>query len=69
MAGKVRRTNATLLRSRMNGNVHVRFWSRAGMATFRLRQRRQVMGMTPDREVGRMPNAETILGLIREDLS
>ena len=26
----------------MNGNVHVRFWSRAGMATSRLRQRPQL---------------------------
>jgi hypothetical protein len=32
-------TTAKVLRSRMNGNVHVRFCSRAGMATSRLRQR------------------------------
>ena len=50
----------------MNGHVHVRFWSRAGMATSRLRQRRQVMGMTPDREVCRVQNAETMLGIIRD---
>ena len=36
---KVRMTHATLLRSRMNGNVHVRFCSRVGVATPRLRQR------------------------------
>jgi len=34
-----RMTRATLLRSRMNGNVHVRFCSRVGVATSRLRQR------------------------------
>ena len=39
LVAKVRMTHATLLRSRMNGNVHVRFWSRVGVATPRLRQR------------------------------
>ena len=39
LVAKVRMTHATLLRSRMNGNVHVRFWSRVGRATSRLRQR------------------------------
>ena len=39
LAAQVRMTRATLLRSRMNGNVHVRFCSRVGMATSRLRQR------------------------------
>ena len=38
-AAQVRMTNAMLLRSRMKPKLHVRFWSRAGMATFRLRQR------------------------------
>src|SRR5215471_12625196 len=36
---QVRMTHATLLRSRMNGNVHVRFCSRVEVATPRLRQR------------------------------
>jgi hypothetical protein len=35
-------THATLLRSRMNGNVQVRFCSRVEVATPRLRQRAQV---------------------------
>jgi hypothetical protein len=39
LVAQVRMTRATLLRSRMNGNVHVRFCSRVGMATSRLRQR------------------------------
>jgi RNA-directed DNA polymerase len=39
LVAKVRMTRATLLRSRMNGNVHVRFCSRVGVATSRLRQR------------------------------
>src|SRR5712664_4577370 len=38
-ASQVRMTHATLLRSRMNGNVHVRFCSRVEVATPRLRQR------------------------------
>src|SRR5213592_974600 len=42
LVAKVRMTHATLLRSRMNGNVHVRFCSRVGVATSRLRQRPQV---------------------------
>ena len=42
LVAQVRMTRATLLRSRMNGNVHVRFCSRVGMATSRLRQRRQL---------------------------
>jgi len=45
LVAQVRMTRATLLRSRMNGNVHVRFCSRVGMATSRLRQRGQVGGM------------------------
>src|SRR5437764_1469931 len=40
LVARVRMTHATLLRSRMNGNVHVRFCSRVGVATSRLRQRR-----------------------------
>ena len=39
LVAKVRMTHATLLRSRMNGNVHVRLCSRVGVATSRLRQR------------------------------
>ena len=39
LVAQVRMTRATLLRSRMNGNVHVRFWSRVEVATPRLRQR------------------------------
>src|SRR5215831_2624309 len=39
LVAKVRMTHATLLRSRMNGNVHVRFCSRVEVATPRLRQR------------------------------
>src|SRR5215475_10463353 len=39
LVAQVRMTRATLLRSRMNGNVHVRFCSRVGVATSRLRQR------------------------------
>src|SRR5215475_7382762 len=39
LVAQVHMTRATLLRSRMNGNVHVRFCSRVGMATSRLRQR------------------------------
>jgi len=39
LVAQVRMTRATLLRSRMNGNVHVRFCSRVGMATSRLRPR------------------------------
>src|SRR5574341_1297907 len=42
LVAKVRMTHATLLRSRMNGNVHVRFCSRVEVATPRLRQRPQV---------------------------
>jgi hypothetical protein len=42
LVAQVRMTHATLLRSRMNGNVHVRFCSRVGVATSRLRQRGQV---------------------------
>ena len=50
LVAKVRMTHATLLRSRMNGNVHVRFCSRVGMATSRLRQRPEGEG----RETGQM---------------
>ena len=39
LVAQVRMTRATLLRSRMNGNVHVRLCSRVGVATSRLRQR------------------------------
>src|SRR2546423_7794140 len=39
LVAQVRMTHATLLRSRMNGNVHVRFCSRVEVATPRLRQR------------------------------
>src|SRR5262245_62671669 len=42
LVAQVRMIRATLLRSRMNGNVHVRLCSRVGMATSRLRQRAQV---------------------------
>ena len=42
LVAKVRMTHATLLRSRMNGNVHVRFCSRVEVATPRLRRRRQL---------------------------
>ncbi len=46
----------------MNGNVHVRFCSRAGMATSRLRQRRQVSG-NPHSEGRERRTADTILGI------
>ena len=49
----------------MNGNVHVRFWSRAGMAPSRLRQRRQVIQMPPEREVCQGQSAATRLGIIQ----
>src|SRR6267142_6041851 len=39
LVAQVCMTHATLLRSRMNGNVHVRFCSRVEVATPRLRQR------------------------------
>jgi len=44
LVAKVRMTHATLLRSRMNGNVHVRFCSRVEVATPRLRQRSRHSG-------------------------
>ena len=44
LVAQVRMTHATLLRSRMNGNVHVRFWSRVEVATPRLRQRPEEEG-------------------------
>src|SRR5262249_13594571 len=44
LVAKVRMTHATLLRSRMNGNVHVRFCSRVEVATPRLRQRPEGAG-------------------------
>src|SRR5438445_9299441 len=59
-------THATLLRSRMNGNVHVRFCSRVGVATSRLRQRGQVTRRNPTGEAREMRSAETVLGVIRE---
>src|SRR5262249_24463330 len=46
LVAQVRMTRATLLRSRMNGNVLVRFCSRVGVATSRLRQRGQLTGLT-----------------------
>jgi len=47
-AVEVRLTHATVLRSRMRLKSHVRFCSRAGVATLRLRQRRAQQGK--DRE-------------------
>ena len=39
LVAQVRMTHATLLRSRMNGNVHVRLCRRVEVVTPRLRQR------------------------------
>ena len=52
---EVRMTNARLLRSRMKGNLHVRFCSQVMMATSWLRQREQGEGNREKGELRSVP--------------